>query len=935
MSPKNISIVAATALVAVLVYWFGFRDSSSAKPKVAPVVQTPANPIVKAEQAPKTASQGSANRNVEVNYQDDPEGSLRLEGQVITTEDDPVAGAMVALDSRPPRFTKTDEDGSFYFDKLVARNYDIVAQAEEGAAGPVTARLSETNDPVILVLRSGGTVRVRVLEAGGGELADANVELRGIAVQTATTDASGLASFTQVPVSRYDVVASAPGFAPQRSAVVVSRAGAAADVSLTLRAGAKVSGVVLGPEGKPVAGAQVLYQGASDWSVRADARLDHVLSEADGSFAIAALPRGSFRFVADAKNYAQGSSDVVALDGESETTGVEIRLEPSAVLRGRVLSAAGTPVAAARVRVGVKGAGMVRGGVRQAYTDEEGKYEIRELRRRPHEVVALHESASSEIVSADLSKAPYDVELNIALAIDGVIAGVVVDSSDEPVAGAQVTLFPDFQKGGGRSSSEWRMRGLSTELTDAGGNFRVSGLAVDANYRVRAVPGTSNNPGRAWLSEGTPARTGDEGVRIVLPADGGIRGKVTLANGEAPELFTVSVGWQRGTPFSSEDGSFELSDLPPKTFTVVISGPGIDEARVEDVVVTEGVYTDVGSITAKKGRSVSGTVVDLGGSPVAGAKVSAGRVLFGDGSSSEAGGRAGNPMARATKTVTSGEDGAFSIYGVVSGDLSMVADHETIGRSMPISVRQSNDSIRGVSLQLQKTGALEGIVSKDGQPEDGVVVTATSVKYPGVTFNVASGVDGRYRFDRLVADEYRVKAMFGANPMSGMSFFAEKSSVVAEATTTLNIDFADGGATIRVVLSADGELGFTWLSIVGAGITAKTARDLQAAQGDAMGFEGSGMSIRGGPANAKNVPAGSYSICALVYPSEVSGMEKTFAYMERQGDDLPAQCQPLTVPEGSTEMEVQMSVVIPDFVPDPNANTAPEAAPETAPETAP
>jgi len=932
MSPKNISIVAAAALVAVLVYWFGFRESPPAKPKEAPVVQAPVAPSVKTKQAPKTASQGSSNRNVEVNYQDDPEGSLRLEGQVITTEDDPVAGAMVALDSRPPRFTKTDEDGSFYFDKLVARNYDIVAQAEEGAAGPVTARLSETNDPVILVLRSGGTVRVRVLEAGGGELADANVELRGIAVQTATTDASGLAAFAQVPVSRYDVVASAPGFAPQRSAVVVSRAGAAADVSLTLRAGAKVSGVVLGPEGKPVAGAHVLYRGASDWSVRADARLDHVLSAADGSFAIAALPRGSFRFVADAKNYAQGSSDVVALDGESETTGVEIRMEPSAVLRGRVLSAAGTPVAAARVRVAVKGSGMVRGGgVRQAYTDEEGKYEIRELRRKLHEVVALHESASSEIVSADLSKAPHDVELAIALAIDGVIAGVVVDSNEEPVAGAQVTLFPDFQKGGGRSSSEWRMRGFSTELTDAGGKFRVSGLAVDANYRVRAVPGTSNNPGRAWLSEGTPARTGDEDVRIVLPADGGIRGKVTLANGEAPELFTVSVGWQRGTPFSSEDGSFELSDLPPKTFTVVISGPGIDEARVEEVVVTEGVYTDIGSITATKGRSISGTVVDLEGSPVAGAKVSAGRVLFGDGSSSEAGGRARNPMARATKTVTSGEDGGFSIYGVVSGDLSIVADHETVGRSLPISVVQTSDSIRGISLQLQKTGALEGIVTKNGEPEDGVVVTATSVRHPGVTFNVASGVDGSYRFDRLVADEYRVKAMFGANPMSGMSYFAEKSSVVADATTALNIDFDDGGATIRVILSAEGELGFTWLSIVGPGIAAKTARDLQTAQGGAMGFEGSGMSIRGGPANAKNVPAGSYSLCALVYPSEVSGMEKTFAYMERQGDNLPAQCQPLKVPEGSTEMEVQMSVVIPEFVPDPNANTAPEAAPETAP----
>tara|TARA_R110002073_G_scaffold3074_1_gene20522 strand:- start:17501 stop:20290 length:2790 start_codon:yes stop_codon:yes gene_type:complete len=929
MSTKNFSIVAAAGLVAVLVYWFGFRDTSE-KPKDAPVVQKAAPVRATTTTAPKVQSQQAGTRNVEVSYQDDPEGSLRLEGQVINAEDDPVAGAIVTLDSRPPRFTKTAEDGSFFFDSLVARNYDVVAQSKDGAAGPVTARLSETNDPIILVLRAGGTVNVHVNEPGGTALANAQVELRGIAVQAANTDAAGLASFAQVPVSYYEVIAKASGYAPQRSTVVVSRSGASAEVSLTLKAGAMVSGVVVDPDGKPVAGAQVLYQGASDWSVRADARLDHVLSESDGSFTIAALPRGSFRFVADAKNFAQGSSEVIALDGESETTGVEIRMEPSAILRGRVLSADGTPIAAARVRVAAKGAGVVRrdGGVRQAYTDDEGKYEVRELRRRAYEVVALHETASSEIVNADLSKAPFDATLDLSLSIDGVIAGIVVDSNDEPMAGAQITLFPDFRKGASRSDSEWRMRGLSTELTDAGGKFRVSGLAPNTAYRVRAVPGTSNNPGRAWLSEGTPARTGDEDVRIVLRADGGIRGKVALANGEAPELFTVSVGWQRGTPFSSKDGSFELSDLPPQTFTVVITGPGIDEARVKDVVVNAGEYTDVGSITAKKGRSISGTVLDLGGSPIAGAKVSAGRVIFGDGSSSEAG-SVQNPMARATKTVTSGEDGRFSIYGVVGGDLSIIADHETIGRSMPVSVRQSNDSLDGITLQLQKTGALQGIVSVNSAAEEGVIITATSLRHPGVTFNVSSGADGGYRFDRLIADTYRVKAMFGSNPMSGMSFFAEKSDVVADETTTLDIDFDDGGATVRVVLSADEPLGFTWLSIIGNETEAKTARQLNDAMSEAIGFEGASMSIRGNPASAKNVPPGSYSVCALVYPTEVSGMENTFAYMEREGDNLPAQCKPLKVPEGSTEVELQMTVVIPDFIADPNS--APATAPETAP----
>ncbi len=918
MSSKNIAIAATVACLAAAALWFVTRDG--AEPKKSAPVAVPEKVAKTPVPAPKASASGKRSGGaIEVRYEDDPVGSLRLEGQVITDEETPVAGALVAIDARPPRVAKTAEDGSFFFDKLVARNYEVVAQSEQGAAGPVVARLSETNDPIVLILTPGGTLKVHVTAADGGEnISDATVELRGIAERSSAADATGHVVFAQVPVNRYDVVATAAGYAPQRSSVRISRSGAVAEVSLAMKRGAKVGGIVVDAEGGPVEGARVTYQGASDWSVQADPRLDSVLSGSDGRFVIATLPSGSFRFVAKAKGHAVGTSEVTKLDGAAEVTDIRIEMEASATITGRVLSVDGNPVVTARVRVAAKSAGMVRrsGAVRQVYTDDQGTYEIGELRRRDHEVVAMHESASSEIVSADLGVAPHKVTLDLNLSVIGMIAGVVVDSKDEPIAGAQVTVFPDFRKGSGRSASEWRMRGMSTELTDAGGRFRVSGLQPEKDYRVRAIPGSSNNAGRVWLSDGIEARSGDENVRIVLPADGGIRGKVLLANGEAPELFTVSVGWRRGTPFSSKDGSFELSELPPKTFTLVIQGPGIDESRVEDVIVKEGDYADVGTITATKGRTISGTVLDSGGSPAAGATVSAGRVIFGDGSSAKASGGSRNPLARGTKTATSNEDGQFTLYGVVMGDLSMVADHETLGRSMPISVQQSSTSMEGIALQLQKTGALEGIVSKNGSPEEGVVVTATSVKFPGVTFNVSSGSDGSYRFDRLIADTYRVKAMFGANPMSGMSFFAETTSVSIDSTATLNIDFVEGGVAVRVTLSAEKDLGFSRINIVGPDIVATTARELEAVMASSRGFESMGMSIRGRPATSKNVLPGRYQLCAIVYPSEVSGMQGTMAYMQREGDNLPTQCQALEVAEGATEQDVAMTVVVPDFVPE-------------------
>ncbi len=931
MSRNTVIALGVAVLAAALLFWFKVRGGEDkAKDKAAEA--TLAQPVnaKSSDSAREGSNSGQGGGEMEVLFDDDPEGGLRLEGQVITADELPVAGALVAIDSRPPRVVTTEEDGSFAFDKLVSRNYDLVARAAEGVAGPITARPTETNDPVILHLSEGGKVSVKVRSANKAEpIANAKVELRSIDVQVATTDDTGTAVFTQVPVDRFEVRASADGFAPSSDRVAITRPGASTDVELQLKAGAPVSGIVIDADGKPLEGARVVYQGASGWSLRADERLDGVDSDSKGRFTFKALPKGSFRFNATAEGHAPGSSSLVALSGTSETTGVEIQMERAALVRGRVINKAGQPVAAARVRVGIKTAGM-RGGrrggggdVRQVFSDDDGRFEITGLPRREHELVALHETASSQIVEADLSKAPYEADLELLLDVDGVIAGVVVDSQDEPIAGAQVVIFPDFRRGSGGSSSDWRMRGMNQELTDAGGRFRSTGLKAGEAYQVRAVPPNSTDPSRAWLGEGVEASVGDENVRVVLPKDGGIKGKVAYANGSVPEVFTVSVGWQSGTPFSSKDGSFELSDLPPQSFTVTVRGDGLDQAQKTDVVVSEGKVTDVGTITVSQGRSLTGRVVDSNGSPVPGAQVSAGRVIFGDGSSAQTSGSR-NPMARGTKTVTTDDSGNFGIRGLGLGDISLVADHETIGRSEAITYQQTSASVSDLTLVLKKTGALQGIVRKAGVPEPDIIIIATSVSAPAVTFNVASGQDGSYRFDRLIADTYRVKAMFGGSPMQGMSFAASQTTVQADKTSTLDLNIDDGGANLTVSLqpnpetSADKTIGFVRFSTLAGVVQASTARELETLTGAGTGYEGFSMSIAGRPAVIRNLKPGTYTVCAIVFPSEVEGMSGTMDYMTREGDNLATQCTQVKI-TAEAEQSLEMTVDVPAFVPAPES----------------
>ena len=81
--------------------------------------------------------------------------------------------------SPPPKTVKTETDGSFGIDKLVARPYRLVARAKQGVAGPVVARLNEKNDPVILTLKPAASVEFTIIDALNKQpIKGATVELR-------------------------------------------------------------------------------------------------------------------------------------------------------------------------------------------------------------------------------------------------------------------------------------------------------------------------------------------------------------------------------------------------------------------------------------------------------------------------------------------------------------------------------------------------------------------------------------------------------------------------------------------------------------------------------------------------------------------------------------------------------------------------------------
>lgn len=837
-------------------------------------------------------------------FDDDPAGSMRLEGQVVDAEDHPVAGAIVTVSSHPPRTDTTGTDGGFNFDGLVARPYTLVAHGDKGVAGPVTAKLTAKSDPVVMRLRAATKVTVSVTTSDGKSVDGATVELRGVDHQTETTK-QGKVVFASVVPGGYQIAAWAPGLAHSTTWIQVGAG--EANAKLVLVTGAPVAGRVVDEQGKGVANARITYHGASDWNQQADPRYDAVTSKTDGAFELAAMPAGTFRFVAAHPDYAPGTSKQITLDGKTPTNDLTITVPTGAVVRGHVIDSSKQPVVGARVRIGSGSRRQMSWEApRQVYSDAKGDFEIRGLAKKALALVAMHESGASQLKDIDTTAGDVTgVELQID--VTGTIAGIVVDAAGTPIEGAQVSAGPNFREAK-MDMTQFRLRGFPEELTDASGKFTLTGLAP-GSYEVSAMRERAATRGRRGASEGVVATTGTKDLRITLQAEGGVKGRVLLPDGSTPIAFTIQIGFTEQSFVGTSE--FELDALAPQHYSLNVRGPQF-QTRGVPIDVLPGKTTDAGTISVVKGRTLGG-IVTADGVPVPNATVYAGRQIFGNGSSNTA---AFGGMGAPAKTTTTDTDGTFSLSGFNDGDLAITAEQPDIGRSKAMRVPTDQENQGQLVLELQKFGAISGTMTSNGKPIEGTFVSCQSTTTPGAIYGVASGPDGGYRYDKLAPDTYKVSATVGM-PMQGMKFYSKEIYVPPGKEVKVDLEVQAGAVTLDVnAAPSNGQLGVASAWVASGVIVAHTANDLSLK----MAAAGPGSSQwviirRGEPAKFSELMPGQYSACVVAFPAEVKGMA-AMGYIEKNSDKLPAVCQVVTVNPTPAEQTVNVAVELPPYIPD-------------------
>ena len=915
MKRVGFAVAAAAIVVVVAIWWTHGRDAepTAAKPTTS---EKPAA----GSTAPPSERAGEVQLSLPPLDDDDPVGTLRLEGLVLGTDDKPVAGAVVGLGSTPPRNVTTEADGTFTFDGLVARTYRVVAHAKQGVAGPVVATLTATSEPLVLHLRAGARLVVSIVGTDGKPVDDANVELRGIDTQAIRAE-HGEAVFAPIVPGPYRLAASATGRAP---AFQIVRVTGETRARIVLQAGAPVSGRVVDDGGKPVANAHVIYAPNGQWAAMPDPRLDAVVTGGDGGWRFPALPPGSLRFYASDQDHAPGTSALVVLDGKTEKSGIDITLGAGAMVHGKVVDTTKQPVPGARVMIsaapqrgggngrrnarppgGGGGPAAMGTGQRQAYTDAQGEFTVRGLPRDALLAIAQHEKGGSTPIEVDAS-AGNPPEITIVLDLTAFISGVVVDDTGEPIEGAQVMATVDRRNGFDPAQLG---RGSSTAISDAGGRFRVTGLP-DGDYTLHASRSAvrfGGGRGRRGGGDGVAAHTGDDKVKIVLLAEGGVTAKVAFTDGSAPALVAASVG---PVQQSFVGGVVTLDGIPPGDYRLTVSGPGFD-AHEQDVTVPAGKAVDLGTILVASGRKIAGVVVS-NNQPVVGATVYAGTQVIGGGATNEAPGQQQLGGQAGTKTDTTDASGSFALAGLPDGNLTVIADLPGVGRSKARMVTEDEQDQTALQLELMPYGSISGSMQQGGAPAANVNVTAQSSTVPGAVYAVRTGVDGAYRFDQLAPDTYKVSAMLGT-PRRGMHMYSQPVTVApgVEAHVDLTVD---PGAVVLTATAhpSAGTAGVVVAYLAGASLTGPMASDVSIQLAGA-GAGASQVTVAHGsePATFTDVQApGADSVCLIPLPPDLSGRSAQ-GYLQAHATKLQAFCKPVTVAASPAQQTIDIPVTLP------------------------
>nr|MDJ0976818.1 carboxypeptidase-like regulatory domain-containing protein [Planctomycetota bacterium] len=540
-------------------------------------------------------------------------------------------------------------------------------------------------------------------------------------------------------------------------------------------------------------------------------RPQNVPTAPDGRFEVT-VPEGAqaLLWVYAAGRYRRQMIRAAATGSEA----LDIRLDAAAGGRvhGRILKADGSPIAGARVWVGVDvdpaartwtPMGPGHDHIGMTVSDADGRYVIDGL--DPGYVKSVSAFADGYIV-ANLGHLAFRLSAGVSrevdLALDRVVpvTGRVLDEQDRPVAHAWVSMSTHTVDRLAAYSTN-----MSQAVTDAEGRYRLEGIpSTQAHLQVQA-------PGYALLGPSTPPPGRRRGFPVMpqvkVPASGAVEAPtLRMRRGVPVEGWVIT---PQGTPVPhvyvnpTFTGVVPVpGEAPPPPISTSIKSARTDAAgRFRFPGLRDNARYTLTPVGALPGSSTMPIEIRDGKAPTnvrlvwrPGSTLS-GRVTFDDGSPVPFA-QLGVKPGRVT-TVIADAQGNFHIPGVPRGEATVrVMRVDNPGSSQVLEV-DGEAPYTGIHLRIQGTGVLRvRVTDADGKPLPG---KSANIRHARFTSHqpawASTDPDGRFELTHMPIGTYTVVC-------EGVTKMIDVGAEPAEAT--LEVAHAESWLLEGEVVDAEG-----------------------------------------------------------------------------------------------------------------------------------
>lgn len=349
-----------------------------------------------------------------------------------------------------------------------------------------------------------------------------------------------------------------------------------------------------------------------------------------------------------------------------------------------------------------------------AVTNAQGQYSITSyLGTGDYTLTTLAEGyVSTEVDNVPVTAGSTTANINIMITASGIITGKVTDASTgNPVANVIVTA----ENSTGQDSSGY------TAFTDSNGNYRIDTNLQTGTYNITADDFEGSYLSQTVTQISVTAGATTSKVNFALPKSAVISGTVTDSVSGSPLSGALVEATSSNHLYSAiatttSSGQYTLNtNLGTGTYTVqVFEATNHLPTSVSGITATQGQTTTGVNLAPKPSGTITGTITQPNGTPIAGADVSA----F-DGTFTFFGSATTNSAGQYQITTNLG-----------TGTYTVEASYETSSNTatgVSVTQGQTTSSIN-IQLTIAPSGTITGkVTDSKGNPIDGASVAAENI----------------------------------------------------------------------------------------------------------------------------------------------------------------------------------------------------------------